>query len=62
MSYKAGKQCVRRASLSETASVLIEWAAKEGCNPGTLYFTDIPEVKPEISNFKVYLVTNIQSD
>ncbi|MHC1777486.1 MAG: GNAT family N-acetyltransferase [Lentimicrobium sp.] len=34
MSYKAGKQDIRRATLSETASVLIEWAAKEGWNPG----------------------------
>lgn len=34
MSETAGKQSIRRATLSETASVLIEWAAKEGWNPG----------------------------
>jgi hypothetical protein len=49
MSYNAGKQCTGRATLSETASVLIEWAPKEGWNPETLYSADIPEVKTKVS-------------
>jgi GNAT superfamily N-acetyltransferase len=34
MSHTAGKQFIRRATLSETSSVLLEWASKEGWNPG----------------------------